>query len=303
MSPDIPVSIKARLLNKVRQSGGEFELFLVRYACERFLYRLGASGARNRCILKGAALLSVWMRDPYRSTRDIDLLAFGPNTEAGIRAVIEEICATPCPEDGLRFDLGSLEVNPIRAEDEYVGQRATLWAYLGKARIRMQVDFGFGDAITPGPEDVEYPTLITDLPHPHLRAYPKAVTIAEKLEAMVQHGRRNSRMKDFHDVWTLSSTFAFSGMTLQSAIAACFSRRCTKVTSEVPDALSSSFYIDVDPQSRWSAYLRGGAFKDPPPERFAVVGNRVIGFLEPIHRSIADAKPFTANWPPGGPWG
>ena len=85
MSPNVPASIKARLLNKAKVKGEEFELFLVRYACERFLYRLGASLLRERCVLKGAGLLTLWMNDPYRATRDLDLLAFGSNdpTNAG----------------------------------------------------------------------------------------------------------------------------------------------------------------------------------------------------------------------------
>ncbi len=101
MSPDVPASIKARLLNRAKQRGEELELFLVRYACERFLYRLGASALRDQCILKGAGLLTLWMDDPYRSTRDVDLLAFGPSDEASIRVAMKTICAVPCPEDGL----------------------------------------------------------------------------------------------------------------------------------------------------------------------------------------------------------
>ena len=97
MSPDVAASIKARLLNRARRQGSELELVLVRYACERFLYRLGASGARERCVLKGAGLLTLWMDEPYRATRDLDLMAFGSSDDAGIRAIMETICAVPCP--------------------------------------------------------------------------------------------------------------------------------------------------------------------------------------------------------------
>ena len=71
MTANAATSIRARLLNKARNVGAEFELFLVRYACERFLYRLGESTMRERFILKGAALLALWMEEPYRATRDI----------------------------------------------------------------------------------------------------------------------------------------------------------------------------------------------------------------------------------------
>lgn len=302
MSADIPASIKARLLNKVRERGEQFELFLVRYVCERFLYRLGASGLRDRCILKGAGLLTLWMDDPYRATRDLDLLAFGSSDEGSIRSIIETICAVPCPEDGLSFDLDSLDLSSIQADDEYQGQRAVLRAYLGKARIRLQIDFGFGDAVTPGPEDAEYPTLLEGLPAPRLRIYPRVVTIAEKFQAMVHLGRRNSRMKDFHDIWALSSAFAFDGPVLLEAVSACFKRRGTAWTSGTPDALGSAFYSDGDLQARWSAYMRAGAFRTRPPTSFESIGDRVRDFLGPVRDSIVAEGPFEMHWSADGPW-
>ena len=70
------------------------------------------------------------------------------------------------------------------------------------------MDFGIGDAVVPEPDEVRLPTLIDGVPAPRIRAYPRVVAVAEKVEAMVALGRRNSRMKDFHDVWDLSEAFA-----------------------------------------------------------------------------------------------
>ena len=302
MSPDIQASIKARLLNKVKETGNEFELFLVRYANERFLYRLGASAMRDRCILKGAGLLTLWMGEPYRSTRDVDLLAMGQSNPSTIKNIVKVICSTPCPEDGLAFDLDTLDISPIREEDEYQGQRAVLSAYLGKAKIRIQIDFGFGDAVSPAPEDAEYPTIIKDLPAPWVRIYPKTVTIAEKFEAMVKLGRINSRMKDFHDIWALSSAFAFNGGLLREAIMNCFERRKTQWTPEVPDPLTSAFYKYDRLQGLWNSYIRAGAFGTPPPVNFEHIGERVREFLYPIRESIIKEHPFEMFWPAGGPW-
>jgi hypothetical protein len=67
MSPDVAASVRARLLNQARQSSEEFERTLARFAAERLLFRLGASPARNRCLLKGASLLTVWLPNPVRS--------------------------------------------------------------------------------------------------------------------------------------------------------------------------------------------------------------------------------------------
>lgn len=302
MSPDVPASIKARLLNRCKEKGEEFELFLVRYACERFLYRLGASGLRDRCILKGAGLLTLWMRDPYRATRDVDLLAFGSSDEESIRTAVQSICLMPCPEDGLTFALDTLDISQINADEEYPGQRAVVLTYLGSARIRLQIDFGFGDAVRPGPEEAEYPTLLEGLPVPRVRAYPQVVAIAEKFEAMVSLGRRNSRMKDFHDIWVLSSEFAFDGPDLREAVFACFQQRRTEWTPEGSDVLGSAFYVDPDLQARWSAYVRAAAFAVPPPARFETIGDRVREYLGPVRDSILAGHPFQMHWGRGGPW-
>ncbi|MEO9249666.1 MAG: nucleotidyl transferase AbiEii/AbiGii toxin family protein [Gemmatimonadaceae bacterium] len=266
------------------------------------MFRLGESDARDRCVLKGAGLLTVWLRDPYRATRDVDFLATGPDDDDAIREIIKTICAVPCPEDGLRFDLTDLRLQPIREDVEYPGKRAQFLAYLGTARIKVQIDFGFGDAIIGGPESIQYPIMLSDLPTPHVRAYPRVASVAEKFEAMVKLGIRNSRMKDFHDVWALSDAFRFDGNVLREAVVACFDRRRTGWTNEMPAALTSAFYDNPDLQVRWSAYLRSGNVLVTPPARFGVIGERIILFLAPVRDSIVTGDPFQARWSPGGPW-
>jgi Nucleotidyl transferase AbiEii toxin, Type IV TA system len=302
MSPDVAASIKARLLNRAKSAEEDFQFYLVRYTCERFLYRLGISPYRERCILKGAGLLALWMPDPYRGTRDLDFLTYGANDENSIREIMSTICTIKCPEDGLIFDLDTLEVTPIRADEAYEGHRIRLTAYLGKARIRFQVDFGFGDAVTPAPEEYDFPTLLPIVPAPHIRAYRREVSIAEKFQAMVNLGRRNSRMKDFHDVWALSSAFEFEGPVLRRAVEACFERRETKWTDVPPDALSAQFYELVELRATWANYISGGAFLVSPPISFETIGERLCTFLGPIRASIVENTPFEMSWSPGGPW-
>lgn len=302
MSPDVAASVKARLLAGARSKSEEFERTLTRFAAERLLYRLGASQVRQSCLLKGASLLTVWLPDPYRVTRDVDMLAFGLADDAAVRALLEEICAVPCPEDGLRFDLSGMIVEAIRAEEEYSGRRARFFAYLGSARIRVQVDIGFGDALGVKPEEIEYPTMLQGLPTPRLRAYPREVSMAEKFEAMVKLDIRNRWMKDFHDVWALAGVFAFEGMTLQKAIAACFERRAIPWTAEAPRALTPAFYQMPEIETRWRRYLAAGTVLAPPPAQFDLIGERIIHFLGPVRSSLVANESFELHWPPGGPW-
>lgn len=302
MSPDVAASVRARLLNQAKARGEEFERTLARFAGERLLFRLGACAARDRCILKGASLLAVWMPDPYRATRDVDVLASGPTDDAAVRSLIAEICAVACPEDGLRFDLSELVVEAIRAEEEYSGKRARFRAFLGQARIAVQLDLGVGDALAIEPEEITYPTMLPSLPAPRLRAYPREQAVAEKFEAMVKLDTQNSRMKDFHDIWALAGAFDFDGSALQHAVAACFERRRTPWTEEAPRALTSAFYGMPALAGRWRNYLAAGAVLIPPPMQFGDIGERITSFLGPVRESILATEPFEQNWLPGGPW-
>ncbi|NQU50686.1 MAG: nucleotidyl transferase AbiEii/AbiGii toxin family protein [Planctomycetes bacterium] len=302
MSKSISDSIKARLLNKAKQRGEEFELYLVRYVCERFLFRLGNSSYKSDCTLKGAGLLAVWMDDPYRATRDVDLLARGDSDEAAVRRVIEEVCQVKCLEDGLVFDTSTLVVDPIREGQSYAGQRSVLRAYLGSAKIKLQVDIGFGDSMASGPETASIPTLLEHLPAPVVQVYPKVCTIAEKFEAMVQLGRRTSRMKDFHDLWAISDSFDFDGADLRSAIEQCFERRRTPWREQVPDVLTEEFYADDSLAARWQAYLNKGQFRLAPPNNFRQIGRRIQSFLGPIRVCILAREGFQGAWSKAGPW-
>ena len=223
---DMGTSVRARLLNLAAARGEDFQLVLTRYANERLLHRLARSRHGGRFVLKGATLFTLWTGEPHRVTRDVDLLGFGDPSEAHIRSVFAEVLAVDVDDDGVRFDASSLEVGAIRQGQAYRGVRVLVVARVTTARVRLQVDVGFGDAITPQPVPVDLPALL-DFEAPRLLAYPRETVIAEKLEAMVQRGLANSRMKDFYDLAVLARTFAFEGEVLARAIGATFERRGT----------------------------------------------------------------------------
>ncbi len=243
------------------------------------------------------------MEEPYRSTRDIDLLASGRSDEASVRKIMAAICKVDCPVDGLTFDLDSVRISPIRAGQRFQGQRVKMVCRLGKARIPIQIDFGFGDVATPGPQEAQLNTLIGGIPAPFLRVYSLVTSIAEKFHAMLEHGPTNSRMKDFYDIWALSEAFTFEGTALREAIRNCFDQRDTPVSGEMPAALTSAFYFAAAPDARWRDYRHEVTLLSPPPESFAVVGERVRNFFAPVYASIVANTPFDLHWSPGGPWG
>ena len=222
---NIGASVRAHLLKLSKEQGQSFDLVLTRFALERLLFRLSQSRFADSFVLKGAMLLMSWLDEPHRGTRDLDLLGFGdPNPDAMLLTFHEIL--TQDTGDGVVFDANALRVDRIREEVEYGGLRLRTTASISGARINLTIDIGFGDALEPGAEFIDYPVLL-DHPAPRLQAYARETVIAEKFQAMVALGRANSRMKDFYDIWILSRTFSFDDDRLARAIAATFARRGT----------------------------------------------------------------------------
>lgn len=298
---NVPASIRQRLLNLAREQGIRFNSVLQRYAAERFLYRLSISAQVNRFTLKGAALFRVWTGQEMRPTRDVDFLSVGPEDHAAIRSALNAICGSPCPEDGVVFDQATMRIANIREEQPDGGVRARIEGRLGQARLALQVDIGFGDVITPGPEEQDYPTLL-DLPAPRLWIYPRETVVAEKLDAMVSRDRTNSRVKDLWDVACLARRFAFDGETLRTAIAETFRRRGTSFTGDRPPALLPGYYEDAARGQHWQV-LRGQIPTDADgPHRLVDAGEELQRFLGPVCDSLIEESLFTQVWLAGGPW-
>lgn len=278
---NIGASVRARLQNLSREMGQSFELILTRYTLERLLYRLSTSAYADRFVLKGALLLTSWFTDPHRATRDLDLLGFGDPSPDAMVVAFKEILAIDA-DDGVEFDLDALRVDQIREELEYGGLRLRTTASISGARVVVTIDVGFGDALEPDVELIDYPSML-DLPIPRLQAYARETVIAEKFQAMVALGRANSRMKDFYDIWLLSQSFAFDDDRLARAIAATFERRETEIPAELPDALTSAFAEDEHKQRQWHAFLENVARH---PGSLADVIAVISGFIMP-HASAA----------------
>ncbi len=296
---DIGASVRAQLLQLAREREEDYQLVLTRYANERLLYRLSVSAYADRFILKGAALFTLWTGIPHRATRDVDLLGFGDSSIQSVKGVFAEILAIEVEDDGVGFDLESLMAGLIREDQAYGGIRVTVVAHIGGAKIRLQIDVGFGDAITPEPSKVEFPTLL-EFPAPVLRAYERETVVAEKLEAMVQLGQASSRMKDFFDLHVLSRDFEFDGSVLVEAIRATFERRGTPIPRSTPVALTPEFSEDPTKIMQWNAFVRkSGA---PSIGELGEVVKAVALFVEEPLRRASQSEGFDRHWSPPGPW-
>jgi len=287
-------SVRQRLLNIARAEGVEHEYLLLRYANERLLYRLSRSASRDYFVLKGAMVFLVWGRELARQSRDIDLLAATAMATEHVVQVMRNLCSLEVEPDGLWFEPDSVQAQEIREQTEHGGVRVRLTARLGAARIQLQIDVGFGDVVSPDPEETELPTLL-DFPSPKLSTYAKETVIAEKFEAMIRLGAGNTRFKDFFDIWTLARTSDFDWAVLSESVRATFEHRRTPLPAGTPHALEQTFAEERAAQ--WRAFLRRVGVDDAPA--FTEVLALLRTFLAPLYERPGGGP---QSWEPERGW-
>jgi hypothetical protein len=297
---NIAASVHDRLLIRARETRDDLQLVLMRYGLERLLYRLSESEYTGEFVVKGAMLFLVWTGGPHRATKDLDLLALKSASLTHLETVFHKLAKSSFPDDGLSFLPDTVAAEPIRENDIYPGVRVTLEARLGKARIPLQVDVGFGDVVTPKAGRIEFPVMLP-LPPPTVFVYPKETVIAEKFEIMVKLGMANSRMKDYHDIWALCREFDFSGGDLSRAIRATFRRRRTQLPKTLPLALSDEFGAAPSKQRQWGAFAKRGRLKNSEPALPNVIAQIREFLMVPVGAAVENTA-LNASWPKGGPW-
>jgi len=260
---NIDQSIQQRLLNMSRDQNEDFQLILIRFGLERFLYRLSTSKYSEQFVLKGAFLFKLWTNFRFRPTKDIDLLGLGDSS-------------------------------PIREEQEYGGSRVKLMGLLGKAKIPLQVDIAYGNAITPKTEEHDFPSML-GMPSPRIRTYPKETVVAEKLQSMVRLGMQNSRMKDFFDLFWMAMLFSYEGPVLAKAIQSTFKRRKTNIPSTPPLVFSDEFATDSVKRSQWKAFLNKNSIPGMSDDFEDIIKN-LRDFLAPPFKAAATENNFLFLW-------
>lgn len=288
-------SVRARLSNLSRSEGVSLDFMIERFAIGRLLWRLSQSPEAHHFILKGAQLFSLWQDNPHRPTRDVDFLGFGDHTEESIGNFFTELCSVPADfEDGLIW--GKPKASPIREDQRYGGIRLVIPVSLAGALVRIQVDVGFGDVITPAAEEHTWKELL-GYPEARLLTYPPETVIAEKFEAAVQLDIGNSRMKDFYDLDWLACHKSFDMATLREAIERTFERRQSDLPTELPLALTAAFADDTVKQTQWNAFIRKGKLDTLSLPEVIV---RIRNFLAPVILQKHDFS--TKTWHPETGW-
>ena len=150
----------------------------------------------------------------------------------------------------------SIRVGEIRKEANYAGIRLALTGTIDGARCPVQIDVGYGDAVTPAPESARFPVMFEDMPAPTLRVYPRYTVVAEKLEAIISLGMANNRMKDYFDLWVILRDAQLEQGILAQAVEATLNRRGTRRPSGIPIGLSAQFSSDRQKITQWAAFVK-----------------------------------------------
>jgi len=296
---DLGASVLARLKKYATETKLTFNEVLIYYGLERFLYRIAESRHENQFILKGALVMLTWPQSHIRTTSDMDLRSYiNPDSQTVIE-IMREICELKTAPDGIEFDPNSVTATNILETATHPGIRVRLIGYINKTRIHIQIDLAFTDPVFPEPMKVNYPSIL-QFPEPRIRIYPKETIIAEKLEAAVQLGEINTRMKDFYDLWQLSSNFEFEGITLVTAVRATFSSRNTGIPPTIPLALRSEFAKKN--QKLWKAFLSRINASEPGLQSLEEVIKTIREFLMPVVEAVYQNADFQKMWDPDRGW-
>lgn len=294
-----PASLKSRLRNLAIKEKKPYDYIQMHYMIERLLHRVSVSRFAHDFVLKGGLLLHVIFEDKARATRDIDFLArHMSNDPEYIRHVFEEICAIPC-DDAIEFDVTTLTVEPILKGANYSGVHVKVLGFIERSRNQIEFDIGFGDAVVPEPEEMVYPSLL-GLDETRILAYSKESVIAEKFQAMVYLAESNSRMKDFYDIYMLSTSFGFDGAGLSEAVYETFTRRATPLP-QIPVIFTDGFWEIPDKQVQWNAFCKR-IHVDHLSFGEVITHNRA--FLAPIYEAITSDERLIVSWnPEKAKWG
>jgi len=285
-------SIRDRLKNLAKSEKIDFQRLLNNYATQKLLVRIDKSSYRENLLLKGSWLFVAWRGRLHRPTKDADMLGLGHFDKQQIKDMFEEIMQIEV-EDRLLFVSESIKVSDITKDGMYQGFRMTGICLLENARIKIQVDIGVGDAVTPSSTTETIPCVLGD-DAAVLQSYPIYTAISEKWHAINKLGMTNSRLKDYYDLYVIASLQDLECELLIEAVRNTFVRRETAIAPHQPIGISEEFFEDRNKIKAWSAFLRKNDIQCD--KSLAHVCNLIETFLVPINLAIAEQKTSSRKW-------
>jgi len=280
------------LQNRARREKRTTQELFVLYVLERWLARLAESAHAGTFVLKGGMLLAVF--GARRSTADADLLARHlANDEAVVRERVVEVANTSL-DDGVEYLVDTIAVQSIREDDLYAGVRITMDSLVSAARVKLKLDVNFGDPVTPDPQLIGLPSQLPGEPDVPVLGYPIETVLAEKASTAIALGAANSRVRDYVDLYALTSVHPLPYRDVRAALDATTTHRgvALRPLSEVIGDLATTR------QSAYRAFKqRLGADGAYLPDDFADVVAAVVAFVDPlVTGGGSDWSPADRRW-------
>ena len=146
-------------------------------------------------------------------------------------------------------------IEEIREEADYPGYRASIEAILDKTRQNLKVDITTGDFVTPREIEYSFRLMFEDRAI-NILAYNLETVLAEKFETIVTRSTTTSRMRDFYDIYILTTTQNFDADVFKVALKKTAEKRGTSVQmadseSIIQTVATSQILIDL-----WQRYQK-----------------------------------------------
>ena len=254
MKSAIEQSIKEKIKALAKERETTFAELWKNLILERFLTRLARSTYREKFVLKGGSLLAKYIH-LGRETQDLDFFIQKlSNTEQSLRTVLQAICNIDA-NDSFAFEVAKIKILD-HSQLAYTGAEITLQALFGATQTVMRMDLGFGDRVEP----IEYSMDLTATSKGplfesriSLHCYPKEFIFAEKFETVVFRGGGNTRMKDFHDLYSLVRLGVLDNALAKKAVQLVFQHRKT-LLKKLPVAFGADALETLE--KNWTPYRR-----------------------------------------------
>lgn len=288
---DMAASVLARLKNMANESGRSNQLCLQLFCQEEFLRRLEKSKYAENFVLKGGLFIYSITNFDSRVTVDVDFLIRKiDNTPKQLKEILEEIINIKTENDFVTYEIK--EVTPISVVKKYAGISASLIARIKNTKTPFSIDFGFGDVIVPKQEKRSIPTQLDNFKAPIINTYSLETTIEKKLDAILFLMELSSRMKDYFDLYYISSKFDFDGAKLKEALKKTFDNREHFFTMEQFEQVMS-FANNESMQKKWNVFCRK---IDIDIEDYDMVLKRIKVFLAEPFLAVVTGNEYIKSW-------
>ena len=280
----------ARIKNQAIKEEISNQMGLQLFFQEEFLRKLSKSRFRENMILKGGMFIYTLTRFDSRPTRDMDFMVRKLSNELdNIQCVMEEICSIETGNDFIQLEVIGTE--RITLTKKYPGVKAKLLGRIQNVKVPFSIDVGVDDVIWPEPVIRKIKTRLKDFEEPEICTYTIESVIAEKFDAILSLMEITGRMKDFYDIYYLSSIFSYDGATLYEAIKKTVDHRNRAIENNAMERIKA-FPNNLSMSKMWENYGPASTSE----LNFSKVINRIDDFLGPIYAALLLEEKFTGRW-------